>query len=423
MPAGGRASTTTATSAATGASPPTTVAPTPVPPALSPTTQAALDDVWRSTPSTGCLVVIDRGSIVYERDPDRSVVAASVTKILTAIAAVDVLGADTRFSTGVRAAGTPVDGTIEGDLWLVGGGDPVLGTNAWAAQLDSSPPLYTSLDELADRVVGAGVRSVTGAVVGDDSRYDDVRYVPTMPRRFIADGEIGPLSALSVNDGFAVWGHPGEAFADPPGGAARVFSELLRARGVSIGGEPTTGRAPDVPDLVTVASPTVAELTNAMLRDSDNGTAELLVKAIGYQRTREGSTTAGLRVLEEALAARSLPTAGSQIRDGSGLTESQAVTCRLLAAAASQSTPALDGLPVAGRSGALRERFQDTAAEGRLRAKTGSLDGVAALAGVVETSNGRRLAFAYVLNGLAPGASARSRQDALGVVLAEDDAR
>lgn len=64
----------------------------------------------------------------------------------------------------------PVDGRVAGDLWLVGGGDPVLGTNAWAAQLPASAPLFTSLNELADRVVRAGVRTDSGAVVGDDSR-------------------------------------------------------------------------------------------------------------------------------------------------------------------------------------------------------------------------------------------------------------
>src|SRR3546814_6396768 len=118
-----------------------------------------------------------------EANDEATVVPASLTKLLTAAAALEGLGADARLRTEVRAAAPPVDGVVAGDLWLVGGGDPVLGTDVWASQMDSSPPPHTSLDVLADRVVAAGVRRVEGRVVGDESCYDAERYVDTWPAR------------------------------------------------------------------------------------------------------------------------------------------------------------------------------------------------------------------------------------------------
>lgn len=410
-----KATTPTTTSAAPAAPTSTSAAPAP----LSGSAGAALDRIWRDTPS-GCLVVTDEGRILYEREADRPVVPASVTKTLTAIAAVDVLGADARLTTVVRAAAPLVDGVIKGDLWIIGGGDPVLGTDAWARQLSTSPPLYTSLDELATRVVNAGVRAVEGRVLADDSRYDAVRYVPSMPRRFLADGEIGPLTAASVNDGFEVWGHPGQPFDDPARGAAAIFGDLLRARGVTVREAPATGRSPAGYDIAIIESPTVLDLAAAMLRDSDNGTAELLVKEIGVRRSGRGTTADGVGALVAALGARGLPTAGSKILDGSGLSDSQHVTCRLLALAVAQRAPGLEGLPIAGRTGTLRNRLRGTVGEGRVRGKTGSLDGVSALSGVVDSLGGRRLSFAYVANDLAIGRSLREQQDALALALARE---
>src|SRR3546814_18316135 len=87
--------------------------------------------------------------------------------------------------------------------------------------------LFRSLDVLADRVVAAGVRRVEGRVVGDERRYDAERYVDTWPDRLIADGEVGPLSALTDNDGFLIWGHPGVRFDDLHTQAVVGFATLL----------------------------------------------------------------------------------------------------------------------------------------------------------------------------------------------------
>jgi len=402
-------STTTPTTATT------TTALAPVWPLAS-----ALDPVWADTPG-GCLRVTAGDRVLYDVGTGAAVVPASVTKVFTAAAALRVLGPDRRLRTTARAAAAPTDGVVAGDLWVVGGGDPVLGTDAWAAQLDPDERLYTSLDQLADRVVAAGVRRVEGRVLGDESRFDADRYVDTWPARLIRDGEAGPLSALSVNDGFATWGHPGVPFGDPPADAAALFAELLEARGVIIaGGGAAAGVAPPGSmELAGIDSATVGELVHAMLRDSDNGTAELLVKELGRQRLGEGSTEAGARVIVDVLGAVGVPFDGVTIADGSGLSDAARLTCQALTTLLARDADAMSGrLAVAGRDGTLARRFAGTPAAGRVRAKTGSLDGVAALAGYIDTANGTTVEFAYLINGLPIGEPGRTLQDRLASAVA-----
>jgi len=380
---------------------------------------AVLDPLWADTPD-GCLRVTAGDRVLYEANPDAAVVPASVTKLFTATAALRVLGADHRFRTTVRTTSAPVNGVVAGDLWLVGGGDPVLGTDAWAAQLDADRRLYTSLEQLADQVVAAGVRGIEGGVLGDESRFDADRYVDTWPDRLIADGEAGPLSALSVNDGFRSWGHPGVPFADPAADAAALFGELLDARGVTIAEAAGAGVAPaGSVEVAGIDSPTVGELVDAMLRDSDNGTAELLVKELGRQRRGEGTTAAGTGVIADVLGAAGVAPDRMAVADGSGLSDAARLTCRALTTLLAHDAEALSGrLPVAGRDGTLARRFLGTAAAGRLRAKTGSLEGTAALAGYVDTADNTTVQFAYIINGLPHGDSGRVLQDRLGAALA-----
>ena len=145
------------------------------------------------------------GRLIYEHNPDMALVPASTEKLVTAVAALSVLGRDTTFTTRVVAAGEPSDGVVEGDLFLVGGGDPLLATAPYAEHFRNQPQIRTSLEELADRVVAAGVRQVNGRLLGDESRYDADRYPDTWPDRYAEQSQVGPLSALSVNDGFADW--------------------------------------------------------------------------------------------------------------------------------------------------------------------------------------------------------------------------
>ena len=399
---------------------PSTSSTAPAPP--SERLAAELGELWRRTPG-GCLGVAVGGRTVFAERADEPVAPASTLKVVTAATALARIGANERLTTTVvSAAPVPDDGIVPGDLWLVGGGDPVLATGAWAAARSQPPALHTPLDALADAVVARGVRVVEGRVLGDESRYDAVRSVPTWSQHVKDSNEVGPLSALTVNDGFRSWsGEHGDPFPDAPSGAAAALLDLLVARGVQIRGGAGAGTAPPGPAvLARQQSPEVGALVQAMLRDSDNGTAELLLKELGLRALREGSTAAGALAVLDVLRAMGLPTAGVRIVDGSGLDDTNRATCgfflALLATIPGDGVVA-DGLPVAARTGTLERRFVGTPVAGRLRAKTGSLDGVAALVGYAGPSAGRSIAFAYVVEGIASDAAGRRLYEELATRL------
>ncbi len=127
-------------------------------------------------------------------------------------------------------------------------------------------------------------------------------------------------------------------------------------------------------------------MVGTILQHSDNMAAEMMVKELGVRFGGAGSTTAGLAVIRDHLAAAGAPLAGVVTVDGSGLDRSDRITCALLQqvlATAGEGSELDRGLPVAGRNGTLFRRFVGTTAAGKVRAKTGSLLGVAALTGWV----------------------------------------
>lgn len=381
-----------------------------------------LDELMASVPEPSCLAVSEDGRDIFESAPDASVVPASTLKLVTAATVLAHLDASATLRTSVRTEAPVADGVVTGDLWLVGGGDPVLGTQEWGDSFTRQPALRTPIEALADRVVAAGVRSVQGRVIGDDSRYDTVRYVPSWPDRYRAQNEIGPLSALTVNDGFARFVGRREPQAEPSTDAAATLTHLLVERGVEVGGDPSSGVAPPAVgnEVAGIDSPPILELVGQMLRESDNGTAELLLKEVGHRVAGNGSTEAGAMVAEATLADLRLPMAGIDVVDGSGLDRGNRLTCDLLHDLLVQLDAGGEvegGLAVAGVTGTLARRFLDSPVSGRLRAKTGSLNNVASLAGYADTRNEGELTFALVLNGLPLRADAGPVQTTLADLL------
>ncbi len=366
-----------------------------------------LDIQVSTVPADACLVVTEDGRTILERNATTPLAPASLEKIVTAEAALTVLGPDHRFRTTVVAAVEPVDGVVEGDVWFVGGGDPVLETADYAGRYDPPRP-STSLETLADAVAAAGVREIRGDVLGDESRYDAVRYVPSWPARFSqSQNQTGPMSALSVNDGFTSFPADPVAVAsarpagDPASHAASVLVGLLEARGVVVTGGAGSGVAPPeaTRELGAVESPSLTEIVDAMLVYSDNMTSELLLKEQAPAAPR--STAAGAQTALTVLRDAGHPTDGVVLVDGSGLDAGNRLTCDLLAEILDTEGPLSGlaaGLPVAGEPGTLETRYEGTVADGRIRAKTGSLLFVTSLAGFAEAQEGRVLTFAYIAN-------------------------
>jgi len=364
------------------------------------------DPVFAPIRASSCLVVHDAGHEVYAVRPDTSLVPASNLKLLVGLAALRRLGAGTRYRTEARATAPVVDGALAGDLWLVGAGDPLLATADYAATagFDNRPRAFTPLERLADGLVAAGVRQVQGRVVGDESRYDSQRYVATWRPAYVANGQVGPLTALSVNDGFAEW-RPKHAPAPAPATeAANVLVHLLQLRGVAVTGGSGEGAAPrSARAVASVESVPIGDVVTEMLHESDNSTAELLTKELGARFGGAGTTAAGLGVVHASLSSLKLDVAGLSSVDGSGLDRSDRATCTLLIGLLDRvgpGDPLARALPVAGVDGTLAKRFVGTPAAGRIQAKTGSLEGVVALSGWAHGDQGRVLSFALVANNL-----------------------
>ena len=251
---------------------------------------------------------------------------------------------------------------------------------------------------------------MTGHVVGDDTWFDR-RWTVTGWLPSFAVLESPPLSALVVDRGW----HNGRPVREPALAAAAMFDRMLRARGI-VARDAQTGRArPNAVRLAKSDSRTLAHILKSVDTDSDNFSAELLLKTIGREVAGKGTSAAGASVVRRDLAIAGVPLAGVRVVDGSGLSRSNRVTARELATllVAMRNDPKVwpvvhDSLAVAGQTGTLRNRLLYRPAYGRVRAKTGTTDIASALSGYV----GSRYAFVVVQNG-SPVAtwSAREAQD------------
>ncbi|MGH8994363.1 MAG: D-alanyl-D-alanine carboxypeptidase [Acidimicrobiia bacterium] len=416
-----------ATTTTTVAAPPVTAPPPPPPVAVAAaapaTFGARLEQAMAGTP--GCLVVERDGVVLFERNPLLSLVPASSQKLMVGIAALARLGPDFRFETQVVAPVAPTDGRLD-NAWLVGAGDPYLDTPDYIAYAASKPRLVTRplppLTTLAAALVAAGVRDIPGGLYPDESRYDTARSVPTWKPSYVREAEVGSIGALTVNEGFDSYGSSQVVAADPAANTTRALTAMLHERGVAAA-EP--GPAPDgsrtAPAGVVVASVRSAPLgaiVSAMLRASDNYSAEMLLRELDRQTGGPGTTAGGAARVVEEMARAGVGTEGVHLNDGSGLDLGNRSTCRaLLGALALSARPdfsaAGEGLAVAGRSGTLLKRFLGTPVEGRLAAKTGWLSGAAALVGRIDS-----LRFALVVNGNFNWATAAALQQRVVAVLA-----
>jgi serine-type D-Ala-D-Ala carboxypeptidase/endopeptidase (penicillin-binding protein 4) len=363
-------------------------------------------ETWTAQyPPNSCVVVESSNGTIYAHNAAEPLAGASTQKLVTASALMLAYEPDARLETVAAASAPPDGGTLEGDLFLIGGGDPLLATPDYIDELDS-PPFPSDAGALAEEIAASDIRHITGSVVGDESRYDETRFHPRWPERFRAQNVAGPVGALQINDGvmgFPKDGRLGSALTppdDPAEYAAGVFTELLEQRGVTVDGTARAGRAPDdVTTLATLPSAPLRDIAAQMLRGSDNHTAEMLLKEIGHREAGEGSWEAGAVAATDLLTRGGFSLEGTQIVDGSGLSVENQITCRLLVDLLHRPDTGpvlLDGLAVAGESGTLADLGNDTEVEGRLRAKTGSIRTVSALAGQVSPLVAEPLTFAYV---------------------------
>lgn len=390
---------------------------TPLDPTAVRSAVAGLVDARRLGPRFALQVTDVDGAVAYRTGPAR-VVPASTTKLLTAAAALEVLGGDHRFETVVRRQGRT--------LVLVGGGDPLLQR---APDPDVGyPEERADLRTLARRVASAvgGARAPRLRLQYDESLFSGPSASPSWPDDYVRDDVVSPISALWADQGRDSDGS-GARVRDPARSAARVFGAHLQDLGVRVG-PPTPAPRAEGTVVGRVRSAPLVQVVQEVLETSDNEAAEVLLRHVALQRGLPGSFAGGVRAATDVLAQLGVRMDGVRWYDGSGLSRRNRLPVRTLvevmvtALAQPQLSRVVEGLPVAGFTGSLSDRFvlRSVPGLGRVRAKTGTLTGVSGLAGVVTGRDDAVMVYVALADRLRETDTlwARARLDRISAALA-----
>jgi D-alanyl-D-alanine carboxypeptidase/D-alanyl-D-alanine-endopeptidase (penicillin-binding protein 4) len=335
---------------------------------------------------------------------------ASTTKLATAEAALAVLGGGARFATRV------VKGSAPGSIILVGGGDPTLAVMPFPAQDYPRPATLASLAAAtAGALKKAGRKTV--ALGYDTSLYTGPLLAPGWSQSYVGGGDVTPIVSLEVDQGrLTAAGQPedrddpynlGPRATHPAEMAAASFAALLAADGITVTGAPVAAQAAaHAAVLASVSSPPLSAIVEQMLQESNNVIAENLARQVAVATGEPGSFGGGAAAVIAELRRLGVTT-GVHLVDGSGLSPDDGIAPATLvkvlelAEAEPRLRAILAGLPVAGFSGTLSASQSvfggiGGGARGVVRAKTGNLGTVAALAGLVTDKAGRVLVFAIM---------------------------
>ena len=310
------------------------------------------------------------GDVVFDRASDEALTPASVTKVLTASAALLSLGSQDRITTEVVRGANPGEVVIKaaGDVWL-----------------DAD-----AMDELAQQVGQADT------VLIDTSAWEGMpELMPGWDPLDIDGGFVAPLQPAMLSGG--------RLNGETSGDVARSHTpalEVAQALAERVGAQNAALGQGDGEVVAAVESPTLVERLELMMKNSDNVYAEAIGREVALARGTTDAPGTTLSVLEE----RGFNTAGLVLRDNSGLSADNLIAPKLLDAVLYDATsmpelrPLLSALPVAAGEGTLLDRYGDLPGRGWVRAKTGTLDGTASLAGTVTSVNGNVYTFALICN-------------------------
>ena len=343
---------------------------------------------------------LDSGRTLFARRPDLALAPASNEKLLVTATALLRKGPDTTLSTRLVTRSDPTDGVLDGDVALVGGGDPYLSSAALGA--------------LARQVADAGVFRIKGRILGDASMLDT--RIGSFDSGWGFDPDLGGrLAALVVDRGRG---------RDPVLHAAQALHDALKRADVELGGRPRRGRlGPGTTELARYTSPPLSSVIAQINVPSDNFAAELLLKDLGSWSGTGGSTPAGAAVVTSSLSRLGVRAA---VYDGSGLSRADRVSPRAIVRLLDAMSQRPEGaaleasLPVVGRTGTLSDRMRHSTARNRCSAKTGTLIGVSALSGYCTTVAGARVAFSFLENRVCSSCAKRIEDRMLSVVARYD---
>lgn len=347
-----------------------------------------VDDTLMETSQLGLMVWdLTDDTLLYARNPRHLMRTASTMKLLTAITALDCLGGAHRFTTSLYYKGTITRGQLSGDLICVGGMDP----------------MFERKDMLAfvQALKNKGVKSFRGRIVSDCSMKDTDKW----GEGWCWDDKNPTLSPLLIEG--------------MPDFAEQLLKELKSAHMVSTGVSMVEGRLPSDAQLLCQRSHSLDEVLHQMMKESDNLYAEStyyqVAASVGH---RPAKAKDAQQIEQELFAKLGLDAKSYRLADGSGLSlynylsaEAQVQLLRYVWQHPDLYDHLLPVLPIAGVDGTLVKRMVDTAAQGNVRAKTGTVTGVSALSGYLTACNGHRLCFSIINQGIKRAAEGRAFQD------------
>ncbi|MDT7736373.1 MAG: hypothetical protein QOE12_3547, partial [Mycobacterium sp.] len=358
------------------------------------------------------------GEELWQQSDDVPLQPASTNKTLTSAAALLALDRGARVTTRVVA------GDQSGTGVLVGGGDPTL--SGAAPGQDTWYRGAARLSDLADQVRRSGVTPT--AVQVNTSLFTGPTFAPGWDPADIDGGDIAPIESVMLDAGRV------QPATDESRRSVTPALDAGHALAAALGVDPQRVTVTSQPvdsgarQLAAVQSAPLIDRLNEMMNLSDNVMAECIAREVAAAMQRPLSFTGAVTAVTNRLSTAHVDTGNALLRDSSGLSVDDRLTAKTLdsvvqaAAGSGEPTlrPLLDLLPIAGGSGTLSDRFIDgtpagSGPAGWLRAKTGSLTAVNALAGVVTDRSGRVLSFALISNNAGP--SGRTAIDAVAVAL------
>jgi len=333
-------------------------------------------------------------SVLYKTGEKQTLRPASTMKLLTAVTALDRLGGDYQFRTSLRYTGEVEDSVLKGDLYCVGGMDPMFD------RID--------MNAFVESVLRLGVKKIEGRMVAVTSFKEE----PLLGEGWCWDDDNPQLTPLLM-------GKKDEFMSR--------FAEMLRAADVELEAPITTGSLPKEALVICTRSHRLRDILVPMMKDSDNLYAESIFFQVASTVSSKPATAAhGRQAVKELLGKAGVKDIQYRIADGSGLSLYNYVTPELMVKLliyAYRHTmiyrELFPSLPVAGQDGTLKKRMTESVANGKVRAKTGTVTGVTTLAGYCTTTNRHILAFSIMNQGVLKIAEGRNFQDRVCEIMSE----
>ena len=368
----------------------------------------------------GVLIVNPRtGDTLYSKNAGKLFMPASNMKIITSAAALALLGPDYTYKTTFLADGAVGDSLLDGNLLVIGRGDPTISDNMRGLAT-------VVMDSLADSVRAHGIRQVSGALarVGNafpDSthgygwEWDDLgEYYGSGVDELIFNEGMAPTTLRPPPDSVRDSLYSGPA-KDPGTGYLNAFNDALTRKQILVEAGVMDSILPTpikMDTLFTYTSPPMRNILPALMKPSQNQIAEILLKTIGLERGGMGTADSARKIVGQQLLSWGVQPDGFIIRDGSGLSRHDLLTpetiVKVLDKMQADTAFAVfyNAMPIAGVDGTLKDRMKGTPAEGNVRAKTGSISAARSLSGYVTTADGERLIFSILANNWSTPSSA-----------------